>query len=169
MDFLKDFSPMILAKPKSQSLAMGMFDSEVSRTFSGLRSQWTISRLWRYCNAVRIWSGGKEGRRDRGREREGGRKGGREGEREREGGREGGREGRRRVRRGREMITMKGSHFETSACYKLSCVTVTYTDLVDHELGNPLTESAAGTVQDHLEHVSVHLLHHHINLQQNQN
>ena len=55
MDFLKDFSPMILAKPKSQSLVWGMPVSEVSRTFSGFRSQCTISFLWRYCRAVRIW------------------------------------------------------------------------------------------------------------------
>ena len=76
MDFLKVFSPMILAKPKSQSLVWGMPDSEVSRTFSGLRSQWTMSRLWRYCSAVRIWreEGGREGRSEGGRMREGGEK-----------------------------------------------------------------------------------------------
>ena len=47
-DFLKLFSPMTLAKPKSHSLAWGMPLSEVSRTFSGFRSQWTMSFLCRY-------------------------------------------------------------------------------------------------------------------------
>ena len=47
-DFLKLFSPMTLAKPKSHSLAWGMPLSEVRRTFSGFRSQCTISFLCRY-------------------------------------------------------------------------------------------------------------------------
>ena len=55
MDFLNDFSPMILANPKSHNLARGIPISAVSRTFSGLRSQCTMSLLWRYWSAVRIW------------------------------------------------------------------------------------------------------------------
>ena len=59
MDFRNDFSPMILAKPKSHSFACGMPVSDVRRTFSGLRSQCTTSFLWRYCRAVRICEGGE--------------------------------------------------------------------------------------------------------------
>lgn len=38
------------------------------------------------------------------------------------------------------------------------------TYLVDHELCHPLVELAVGTVEDHLQHVSVHLLHDDIHL-----
>ena len=58
---------MILAKPKSQSFAWGMPLSDVRRTFSGLRSQWTMSRLCKYCSAIRIW--GRRRREGEGRER----------------------------------------------------------------------------------------------------
>ena len=39
-----------------------------------------------------------------------------------------------------------------------------FAHLVDHELGGPLSQSTVGAVQNHLQHISVHLLHHHINL-----
>ena len=54
MDFRNDFSPIILANPKSQSLVWGIPDSDVNSTFSGLRSQWTMSFLCKYCNAANI-------------------------------------------------------------------------------------------------------------------
>ena len=92
---------MILAKPKSQSFAWGMPLSDVRRTFSGLRSQWTMSRLCKYCSAIRIWGRrrkegeGRERKKRRGRKKEGERK---ERDRGRERGKEmggGKREGRR--------------------------------------------------------------------------
>ena len=55
MDFLNDFSPMILANPKSHNFARGIPISDVSSTFSGLRSQCTMSRLCRYWRAIRIY------------------------------------------------------------------------------------------------------------------
>ena len=38
------------------------------------------------------------------------------------------------------------------------------TYLVDHELCHPLVELAVGAVEDHLQHVSVHLLHDNVDL-----
>ena len=39
------------------------------------------------------------------------------------------------------------------------------TCLVDHKLGDPLVQTAAGAAQNHLQHVSIHLFHHHVDLQ----
>ncbi len=36
--------------------------------------------------------------------------------------------------------------------------------LVDHELCDPLSEPAAGAVENHLQHVTIHLLHNDIDL-----
>ena len=41
--------------------------------------------------------------------------------------------------------------------------------LVDHEFRKPLVQLAVGAAQNHLQHVSVHLLHHHIDLHNKQN
>ena len=39
------------------------------------------------------------------------------------------------------------------------------TSLVDHEFGDPLVQLAVGAAENHLQHVSIHLLHHHVDLE----
>ena len=53
------------------------------------------------------------------------------------------------------------NYFIRGTCLQLSALT----HLVDHELCNPLVQLAVGATEDHLQHVTVHLLHHHIYLQ----
>lgn len=36
--------------------------------------------------------------------------------------------------------------------------------LVDHELCDPLSEPAAGAVENHLQHITIHLLHNNVDL-----
>lgn len=53
-DRRKDFSPIIRANPKSHNLTCGKSEFELSSTFSGFRSQWTIFLLCKCFNAIKI-------------------------------------------------------------------------------------------------------------------
>ena len=120
MDFLNDFSPMMRAKPKSQSFVWGIPDSEVSRTFSGFRSQWTMSFLFKYCSAIRIWR-----------------------------------------RKGQGEYVRNGNRNSK----ELLCRFAKWKYLVNQKFGDPLWQSASRTAENHLQHVSIHLLHHNVNLE----
>lgn len=53
-DLRNDFSPIILANPKSHSFTWGYSASELSSTFSGLRSQCTMFLLCKCFKATKI-------------------------------------------------------------------------------------------------------------------
>ncbi len=66
--------------------------------------------------------------------------------------------------RGRERRSGATRGEERACCQVLLSRGYRETDLVGHVLGDPLRQSTVRGVEDHLQHVTIHLLHHHVDL-----